>query len=192
MDAIPPTVQLSFKHRPGKLHNNADTMSRIPSAQQSILPVLYQITNHDAIKTAQRGNPSLSGIIQDLGHGQPIPSNVTPGLRHAFLRMAFCVECTGIHHHLLGTPRLLVFNILYCSNFTISQAILEYTRHWRKLRSATTGLVTNLMSLLGSENVSIASNVNQHAPLGTITSDYPFEKLSWDIMGPLPLSSAEN
>ena len=27
------------------------------------------------------------------------------------------------------------------------------------------------------------------APLGTITAEYPFQKLSWDIMGPLPTSS---
>ena len=30
------------------------------------------------------------------------------------------------------------------------------------------------------------------APLGTITSDYTFEKLSWDIMRPLPMSSVGN
>jgi len=27
------------------------------------------------------------------------------------------------------------------------------------------------------------------APLGTIQASYPFEKISWDIMGPLPTSS---
>ena len=32
----------------------------------------------------------------------------------------------------------------------------------------------------------------QQASLGTITSDYTFEKLPWDIMGPLPLSSMGN
>ena len=33
---------------------------------------------------------------------------------------------------------------------------------------------------------------SQQAPLDTITSNYPFEKLSWDIMGPLPLSYTGN
>ena len=32
----------------------------------------------------------------------------------------------------------------------------------------------------------------QQAPLESITSDYPFEKLSWDIMGPLPPTTAGN
>ena len=27
------------------------------------------------------------------------------------------------------------------------------------------------------------------APLGTINADYPFQKLSWDIMGPLPIQA---
>ena len=33
---------------------------------------------------------------------------------------------------------------------------------------------------------------HQHAPLGTITASYPFEKVSWDLMGPLPTTSAGN
>ena len=33
---------------------------------------------------------------------------------------------------------------------------------------------------------------NPVAPLGTITASRPFEKLSWDIMGPLPTSSQGN
>ena len=32
----------------------------------------------------------------------------------------------------------------------------------------------------------------QQAPLETFTSNYPFEKLSWDIMGPLPVTSNGN
>ena len=30
------------------------------------------------------------------------------------------------------------------------------------------------------------------APLGTINADYPFQKLSWDVMGPLPTSMKGN
>ncbi len=30
------------------------------------------------------------------------------------------------------------------------------------------------------------------APLGTIKSSQPFEKLSWDLMGPLPVSEKDN
>jgi len=32
----------------------------------------------------------------------------------------------------------------------------------------------------------------QQAPLETITSKYPFEKMSWDIMGPLPMTANGN
>lgn len=31
-----------------------------------------------------------------------------------------------------------------------------------------------------------------NAPLGTISATYPFEKVSWDIMGPLPTSKSGN
>ena len=30
------------------------------------------------------------------------------------------------------------------------------------------------------------------APLGTISAGYPFEKISWDIMGPLPITERGN
>ena len=30
------------------------------------------------------------------------------------------------------------------------------------------------------------------APLGTISASYPFEKISWDIMGPLPITERGN
>ena len=30
----------------------------------------------------------------------------------------------------------------------------------------------------------------QHAPIGTIESNHPFQKLSWDIMGPLPAAAS--
>ena len=33
---------------------------------------------------------------------------------------------------------------------------------------------------------------HQHAPLGTITASYPFEKISWDLMGPLPTTATGN
>ena len=32
----------------------------------------------------------------------------------------------------------------------------------------------------------------QHAPLGTIKASYPFEKVSWDIMLPLPTTAIDN
>ena len=34
--------------------------------------------------------------------------------------------------------------------------------------------------------------LNSPAPLGNINFSQPFEKLSWDIMGPLPTSTQEN
>ena len=77
----------TFQHRPGKHHTNADAMSRIHSAQQPILPILYQMTaDPDTIKTAQQDDDSLSCIVTALTHGQLIPADVAPGLRRAFLR----------------------------------------------------------------------------------------------------------
>ena len=34
--------------------------------------------------------------------------------------------------------------------------------------------------------------LKSQAPLGTINAGYPFQKLSWDIMGPLPTSMRGN
>ena len=52
------------------------------------------------------------------------------------------------------------------------------------------------MLVCGSRNVHSARRgihlTVQQAPLESVTSDSPFEKLLWDIMGPLPLSSSGN
>ena len=37
-----------------------------------------------------------------------------------------------------------------------------------------------------------ATQPKRQAPLGTIKANRPFEKVSWDIMGPLPTSSKGN
>ena len=53
-----------------------------------------------------------------------------------------------------------------------------------------------MMLVCGSRNVHSARRgihlTVQQAPLESVTSDSPFEKLLWDIMGPLPLSSSGN
>ena len=50
--------------------------------------------------------------------------------------------------------------------------------------------------LSGHRNVGHASVgthlVTQQTPLESVASQYPFEKLSWDIIGPLPQTSSGN
>jgi len=190
----------SFKHRPGKHHANADTMSRIPPAQQPILPVLYQVTNHDAIKSAQQSDPSLSAIIQALTHGKPIPTNVAPGLRHTFLRDGFLCRTyrdssSSAGHVQIVVPHSFQHSILQQLHNQSGHLGVHKTLEKVKERYYWPGYESDISTWIRECQQCQQRKPppqTQHAPLGTITSDYPFEKLSWDIMGPLPLSSAGN
>ena len=79
-------INFTFKHRPGKHHANADALSRICPAQP-ILPVLQPLmANLNSMKAAQHDDTSLSSLITALSSGQPIPPDVAPGLKRAFLK----------------------------------------------------------------------------------------------------------
>ena len=63
--------------------------------------------------------------------------------------------------------------------------------------NTTIGLDMKRMLVSGYRNCTQCQKRNpphlkQQAPLESITSNFPFEKLSWDIMGPLPLTSSGN
>ena len=92
----------TFQNRSGKLHGNADALSRVP---KPVVPVFHQLaTNLDAIKTAQVANSTLPDLIKALTSGCTIPTNVAPSLRRVFMQDG--VLCHFSHHHQLPvTPR---------------------------------------------------------------------------------------
>ena len=67
------------------------------------------------------------------------------------------------------------------------QATLEFEKRWIVSRRGFTG--QDIEKWIRECEQCQQSNPVPRAPLGTIKANCPFEKISWDIMGPLPTSS---
>jgi len=74
----------SFRHRFGKLHGNADALSRVPNP---VFHVLHQLaTSLDTIRTAQVADGTLSNLMTALSGRGMFPTSVAPGFKRAFLQ----------------------------------------------------------------------------------------------------------
>ena len=186
----------TFHHRPGKNHANADAMSRLHPIHP-ILPVLHQtIADLTALKAAQQTDDSLSQIITTLSQGNPVP----PGLRHVFLQHGILCRpyqpsSSSTRHTQIVIPNTLIHSVLQQlhnqgGHLGVQKTLgkVKERYYWPGYESDVTSWIRECRHCQQRKPSSQA----QQAPLGTINSDYPFEKLSWDIMGPLPLSSVGN
>ena len=188
----------TFQHRSGKLHGNADALSRVP---KPVFPVLHQLAaNLDTIRTAQVADTTLSNLMKALTDGCTIPANVAPGLRRAFLQEGILCRpfqsssSTNCHTQIVIPTSL---------QSTVLRQLHDHSGHLGEQK--TVAKVKERYYWPGYE-ADIAKWIQecrecqqrkpphqaQQAPLDTIQSTSPFEKLSWDIMGPLPQSSSGN
>ena len=190
----------TFHHRPGKNHANADAMSRLHPIHP-ILPVLHQtIADLTALKAAQQTDDSLSQIITTLTQGNPVPPDVPPGLWHVFLQHGILCRpyqpsSSSTRHTQIVIPSTLIHSVLQQlhnqgGHLGVQKTLgkVKERYYWPGYESDVTSWIRECRHCQQRKPPSQA----QQAPLGTINSDYPFEKLSWDIMGPLPLSSVGN
>ena len=190
----------SFEHRPGKNHANADTMSRLPGTS-SVLAVFQQlVADSSVIKAAQQADTTLAPLVTALAQRYPLPSGIAPGLQRNFLEEG--VLCRMFHasssspgHLQVVIPDALKTTVLqhlhnqsgHLGSRKTRQKIQE-CYYWPGYESDTTVWVWECRECQRRN----PPQVTQQAPLESIVSRYPFEKLSWDIMGPLPQTSSGN
>ena len=71
----------------------------------------------DSMKTEQQDDTSPSNLITALTSGQPIPPNVAPGLKHAFLKEGvlcrlYCPSSSSVEHTQIVIPDNLKCTVL--------------------------------------------------------------------------------
>ena len=190
----------SFEHRSGKDHANADTMSILPAAG-SVLAVFQQlVADLSVIKAAQQVDTTLAPLIAALAHGYPLPSGIAPGLQRSFLEEGvlcrmFCASLSSPGHLQVVIPDALKTTVLqqlynqsgHMDLWKTLQKIQEHY-YWPGYESDTTVWVRECRECQRRN----PPQVTQQAPLESIVSRYPFKKLSWDIMEPLPQTSSGN
>ena len=72
--------------KPGRLHTNADTLSRIPSRDNTVAAI-EELISEDTLHTflkAQEEDPALGKVIEALKNGTAVPSSTVPGFKMGY------------------------------------------------------------------------------------------------------------
>jgi transposase InsO family protein len=186
-----------FEYKPGKSHGNADTMSRRP-ATENIVTIVHQLEiNPDDMSRAQLADENLAPVIKALKEEKPLPTNSAPGLRKAFIRNGllyrkFQLSSSSSAKTQLVIPSNMKATILQQLHDNNGHLGLRKTTESVKERFYWPGYEQEIEKWVRECQQCQQRNAPQpkpQAPLGTIRANRPFEKVSWDIMGPLPTSS---
>eukprot|EP00731_Ephydatia_muelleri_P031108 Em0022g622a len=190
---------LDFQYKPGRLHTNADTLSRIPSRDNTVAAI-EELISEDTLHTflkAQEEDPALGKVIEALKNGTAVPSSTVSGLKKTFLRdgllcRTFRASCSDSVCTQLVVPKGHVKIILEKLHNESGHLGVQRTTEKVKERFYWPGYEMDIQNWFQECQQCQKRNPPQPhplAPLGSIKCTYPFDVISWDIMGPLPLST---
>ena len=189
-----------FEYKQGVTHSNADALSRIPPAVPAppVVTIIHEWTGSiDSLRDAQGKDLKLSPVIKALTNDEPLPPTTAPGLRKAFIHDGllychFCRTSTLPTKTQLIIPDSMKDTMLQQLHDQAGHLGISKTTEKVKARFYWPGYEQDIQNWISSCQQCQKRNPPQpapRAPLGTIKTSHPFEKLSWDIMGPLPTSS---
>ena len=185
--------------RAGKEHTNAKALSRLPPADGVMLVMEYHLGVAVDVQTAQRTDEQLSPIIVALSDDAPLPRGTAPGLKQCFLKDGMlCRKFQGpsnLEYTQLVLPSSLHHAALQHLHNELGHLGLHKTMEAVKQRYYWPGYEGDIRKWIAECASCQQRNAPQptaQAPLGTISASYPFDKISWDIMGPLPLTTQGN
>ena len=190
----------SEEHRARKHHTNADTLSRIPPADV-VMSLTHSLLGNSSvdIRAAQQADKQLSPVITALSTKTPPPHHTAPGLKQCFLEDGLlCRKFRGpsnADHTQLVLPSSLRHTILQKLHNELGHLGFHKTMERVKQRYYWPGYELDVQKWIAECASCQQRNTPQptsKAPLGTITAKHPFDVLSWDIMGPLPVTSQGN
>ena len=182
-----------FEYKPGKCLDNVDTLSRITS----IIP--KSSTTFESISKAQLKDDQLqlAPIVKALSDGTSFPSKVAPGLCQAFLRNGVLYRQFRQSSMSPMTAQLVVPNsmkdvVLNQLHDQAGHLGVHKTTEKVKERFYWPGYEQDIENWVHACQPCQKRNPPQpvpKAPMGIIRTHHPVQKISWDIMGPLPVSS---
>ena len=182
-----------IKYKKGSQHSNADALSRQPPISTLTCDSTLLASTAKLIQFQQE-DPRLSLIRDHVEQGSPLPK-CPPGLRKCFIHdgilcRSYKESSTGTEHVQIVVPDVLKDTIMR-ETHGLGHLGIKKTLDTIKTKFYWPGYEKDV-----EDWVKQCSECQKHkgpqpalpAPMGTITATYPFEKISWDIMGPLPLT----
>ena len=188
------------KYRAGKNHGNTDALSRRLSTEQ-VLTVTQHLQNDlSNLQAAQQTDSLLGPMVAALSNGSPLPTTKAPRLKYVFLKDGLLCHSFKQTSSSMGTTQIILPNSLHK---TVLEQLHNQSGHMGihktmeniKQRYYWPGYVSDVEKWIRECpqcQQRDHQQPNQHTPLGTIEAKYPFEKVFWDIMGPLPTTSQGN
>ena len=191
----------TVEYKKGSRHSNADTLSRRPPdlPEVTTLAAGTSLTDSQILAKAQMADPQLATLKLQLLKGTALYDCPT-GLRKCFLQdglicRTYADSTTQLEHTQIVVPGTLKHTVLkevhnHLGHFGAKKTLerLKTRYYWPGYEQDTVQWVKQCEQCQKRN----PPQPNPVAPLGTITATRPFEKLSWDIMGPLPTSSQGN
>ena len=187
--------EIEFHFRAGTSNTNADAMSRLPP-DSTVLPVITLDSEFNDIGDSQRSDPFLSDVIKALEEGR-VPTGLSRQADKLFLKDGILCRKyrsqLGVEVSQLVVPRGLNSAILKQLHDRGGHLGVSKTLAKVKERYYWPGYEVDVEKWVRECQPCQRRNSPHavtRAPLGTISANAPFEKLSWDITGPLPVTAA--
>ena len=180
-----------IKYKKGSQHSNTDALSRQPPISTLTCDSTL-LASTDELIQSQQEDPQLSLIRDHVEQGTPLPK-CPPGLRKCFIHDG--ILCCSYKKSSTGTVRVQIVvpdvlkDTIMRETHGLGHLGIKKTLDTIRTRFYWPGYVKDV-----EDWVKQCSECQKHkgpqpsfpAPMGTITATYPFEKISWDIKGPLP------
>ena len=194
---------IAIKYRAGKSNGNADGMSRRRPDEEK-LPVVNDgvfvngitcLGDQVRLKREQAADEFTSKIVRAIENGMSPPDEKWSKffLEDGVLcRHAKSVKNPKTQTVIPKSLRALVFELLHSKSGHLG---VHKTLEKVKERFFWPGYEQDIREAVKKCEACQRRNTPvpvPQAPLGTIKSEYPFQRLSWDIMGPLPATSCGN
>ena len=190
----------SFRYRPGRVNGNADALSRLPPPQilAAAISTCWSLAELDDIRKAQLEDTLISTTITALKNGKDLPKQFYRQqdrltLADGLLCRKFRPSSQEASSLQVVIPSSYIEKVLTLLHDNSGHLGVRKTMEMVQQRAYWPGYGDRVERWVQECEKCQKRNpppVKPQAPLGTIAASYPFEKVSWDIMGPLPASSS--
>ncbi|KAL5468889.1 hypothetical protein EMCRGX_G030034 [Ephydatia muelleri] len=187
-------------YKPGRSNGNADALSRVPGVEKHLVNVISGLDvlgDQDQIRKFQRDDEVIARTIQAIIRNINLPQQLAKLKKELVVKngvLCRCFQATKGDNPVwqVVVPVTLRDSVLKKLHDESGHLGLKKTLSKIQERVYWTGYEDDVRRWIQECGLCQRRNAAQPpavAPLGTISAQKPFQKLTWDIMGPLPVSS---
>ena len=198
---------MTIRYRSGKFNTIADVMSRRQISSDATLHAgeddsmfVHGVTvfgEADTLKREQEVDEVTGSVLRSIKDGKRLSADLERGNKFSMVDGILCRQSTRFPNSKLQVVVPKGLRAVIIDQLHAKSRHLGGYKTFGKVRERFfwPGYEQDVREAV--EKCEVCQRCNHpvpkpQAPLGTISSDYPFQKLSWDIMGPLPTTLKGN